>query len=441
MKRAFATLSLLFCCLDLFGQKQYTLAECYQLALENNLALQRAQNEIEMNAIDRQTAHYKLLPSLAYGMNHYFSYGKNIDPVTNNFAFEQFSGGQAALSLELELFSGFRNLYAIRQSGYHLQASAYAKKRTELELLSRITQIYARILLAEGQADAGRNTIQTIENELEIISEKIKVGRLTKYEYYTFDARLNSEKAELISVQNDSSTAVQELKELLNLSYKEALTIAPVDTSVLSEIYDTYITADAYIDLLLQQHPAILQAEMNARAADLDVKMAKSSLFPSIAIGGDLASNYNINSEFEDGEIPLNRQLTDNLGQNIGISLRIPVFSQKEHSNSVRKEKINVENAQLAIKEAENTVITHTLQLVNEFNAAKYKYRATLSAWEQNKLSYSLHEEKYRLGQISSVELLTARDILNASVSKYLQAKLELYFRYQLLLLLRDYPG
>jgi outer membrane protein TolC len=55
---------------------------------------------------------------------------------------------------------------------------------------------------------------------------------------------------------------------------------------------------------------------------------------------------------------------------------------------------------------------------------------------QQQKLSYEIYEEKYRLGQASSMELITAKDFLNTSTAKYLNAKFELIFRHQLIELL-----
>ncbi len=179
---------------------------------------------------------------------------------------------------------------------------------------------------------------------------------------------------------------------------------------------------------------------MDEQVARFGEKIARSSFYPSLSVSGNLNSNYNANRTNTNGlKIPIDRQLNDNLGQNININLRIPIFSQMENASRVKREKINISNAELAIQEAQNTVVTNTLQLVNDFNASKQKYTATLTAWEQNNLSYNLYEEKYRLGQISSVELLAARDILNTSTSGYLQARLQLYFQFQLLELLKRY--
>ena len=415
-----------------------TLTDCYAIGKERNIAIKQAQNNITSSIIDRKMAQNSLLPSMSYNLGHYFSFGKNIDPVTNAFVTEQFSGGYTTLSMELELFTGFKKLNTIKQSAYLIQSAEFAKKNAELELLSNITLSYARLLLDKEQLITERSNIENTSKELATVNEKIRVGRLSKYEFYIFNARLNTEQADLVTIQNDSLAASQTLKQQLNLSYKQPLDIASIDTAVLSHILTTRIVEQEFIGEILNNHPAIKQAEMNEKASRIGEKVARSGFLPSLSVGGNVVSNYNIGEEDDSGgKIPLRKQLDNNLGQNINISLSVPIFSQLENANRVKKEKINTFNAQLAIDDAKNTVVTNTLQLIDQFNGAKQKFSAILSAWEQNKLSYELFEEKYKLGQMSSVELLTGRDILNASTSKYLQAKLQLFFQYQLLQLLK----
>jgi outer membrane protein len=416
----------------------YSLTDCYELAFKNNVAIQKAQNITKADAIDLNTARGKLLPVVSFTGGHYFSFGKNIDPVTNTYVNENFSGGYMGLGLDITIFSGFNKLYSIKQTKYSVQASEYARKKIELEQLSNITLLFSQLLFAKEQSVILRNNIFTTSKEIEITKEKIKLGRLTKNEYYVLNARLHSEEADLVSAQNDSLTASQGLKQLLSISYKEAINIIPIDTTVLSAIFSTSISSSDFIENILQKHPALSEAKMNEQIATMQEKVAKSSLYPSLSIGGNLVSNYNANETDANGEkLPLNRQLNNNLGQNIFISLQVPVFSQREFANRIKKEKINVSNSQYAAKEVENVVLSNSLQLINDFNSAKQKYIATSAALEQNNLSYGIYEEKYRLGQVSSMELITAKEILNSSNSKYLQAKFELFFRYQLIELLK----
>ena len=417
----------------------YSLQQCFLLALERNINLKKAENNIDLNIIDHRSAQFNLLPSVSYNLGHYFSFGKNIDPVTNTFINENFSGGFTALGLQMQLFSGFRRLNVIKQTALLINAAEYGKKRTELELLTNVTLTYAKLLLNNAQLMIERNNILSTTKQLDVINEKIKVGRLTKYEAYAFDARLNTEKANLIAIQNDSASASADLKHLLNFPYKQPVAVAPLDTNVLQNIYLTTITVTDFIDTILLNHPAIKQARLEEQVAQAGLKIAKSNLYPSLSLGAKIATNYNVDQKSFNGQkIPLGTQLNDNIGKNVNISLHVPIFSQLENSNKIKKEKININNAKLNTREAENLIVTNTLQLINDFNSSRQKYIATLSARDQSILSYSMYEERYKVGQISSLEFFTARNTLNAAVSQHVQAKLELFFRYQLLQLLKN---
>src|SRR3712207_6533689 len=66
----------------------YTLNDCYTIALDKNIGLAQARNNINGTKIDLKTAQYGLLPSVSYSLGHFFSFGKNIDPVTNTYVNE-----------------------------------------------------------------------------------------------------------------------------------------------------------------------------------------------------------------------------------------------------------------------------------------------------------------------------------------------------------------
>jgi outer membrane protein len=418
----------------------YNLSQCYQLAIERNIGLKQAQNILESSIIDLKTSRLGLFPSLSYNLGHYFSFGKNIDPVTNSFVYQSFSGGFTGVGLQLDLFNGFNKLNTIKQSAYLLEASEYAKKRTELELLTNITLTYARLLSDKEQLRVQYNNLKNTQTQLEVVDEKIKVGKSTKYENYLFNSRYNSELSTIINLRNDSSAALQDLKQLLNVNYQTEFNIASIDTTLLFRIYNENISTADFIDIIVQKHPALKQFEMEEEVARMGERIAKSNFYPSISVGGNLSSNYNVNQTNINGsKIALPRQLNDNLGQNINVSLHIPIFSKLENKNLVKKQKINISNAQLASEDARNLIVTNTLQVINDFNSVKQKYYTDLQAYELNKLSYSLYDEKYKLGQINSMELLTARDLLNTYTSRYVQSKLQLYFQYQVIELLRRY--
>src|SRR3954465_15212743 len=90
---------------DAHKTRTLTLTDCYAIGKERNIAIKQAQNNITNSIIDRKTEQNSLLPSVSYNLGHYFSFGKNIDPVTNAYVNDQFSGGYTTLSIELEVFT------------------------------------------------------------------------------------------------------------------------------------------------------------------------------------------------------------------------------------------------------------------------------------------------------------------------------------------------
>src|SRR3954469_5755286 len=145
MKKSFAILlQLVFIAASSFAHNTYSLNDFYQLALSKNVSIQQALNRINANIDDRITAEYHLLPSVSYNMQHGFSFGKNIDPVTNSFRNETFSGGSIGLGLQLRISSGFNSLYVLKQKKYLVDEAEYAKQKIELELLQQITINYSK---------------------------------------------------------------------------------------------------------------------------------------------------------------------------------------------------------------------------------------------------------------------------------------------------------
>lgn len=424
-------------CFAAQGQTSLSLEDCYNLAMEQNLTIQQIQNDVRIQEIEKSTAQFQLLPSLTYDMNHYFSFGKNIDPVTNSFAFERFSGGEMGLSLRMTLFSGFRNLLSIKRQEFGIQEAVYTQKAAELDLRFSITQRYADHILLEEKLKVIQNNIETLENELAIIYEKIEIGRLSQYEAYTFEARVSTEKAEYLQVKNESSIVLQQIRELLNLPFDASFTLNPVDTSEIEEIYYNPIYEGEILKLVRENHPVLRQADAQIKVSKMVLKVANRSFFPTLRIGGSVFSNYNANlGHNQNGEMYLPQQVQNNLGQYVSVNLIIPVFTQMGDINRVKQEKIKLHTSRLRRAEQENAVFSSTLQLINDFNTSSECYIITRQAWEKNKFSYALQEEKYRLGKISSVELLTARDILNDSNAAYLQSMLALYFNHLLLVLI-----
>ncbi|HEY6977881.1 MAG TPA: TolC family protein [Chitinophagaceae bacterium] len=417
------------------AQQIYSLEDCFNIARRNNIAILKSRNDLQSAILDKKAANNNLLPSLSAGADHYFFDGKSIDPVTNNYINDDFTGGSLGMSVDLNIFSGFTALNSIKANLYKLKASDFAYRKTELEILSAVTIAYAKAMYSREQVIIKESNGNITKHELDVTNEQITVGKLSKSEYYIINARYTSESADLIEARNDSLSAMNELKYLLGLD-------SPINITGINEIEinniisKNFISADV-VTTILQKHPALLESVYMKKAGEMNLKVARGSLYPNISVNGNLFSNYNnFETDINGNKIPLGKQLDNNFGNSFGIVVQVPIFSKFQNSIAIKKEKINVLNAELSIREVKNDISKNSEQLVNDFIAAKQKYILQAAALEQSKLSYHAYEEKHQLSRISSVELITAKDQLYSQQAKYAQAKYDLYFKYKLIELL-----
>ena len=177
----------LLCATCIAQQVSYSLEDCFAAAEKNNISLQKARNELEKNYIDKKTAVYNLLPAVYANAEHIFSSGRTINPVTNDYVTDNFSGGDVDLSFRLTIFSGFTTLNTIKASRFKIKAGESAWKKSELEIFAAISMAYAKVMYSREQALIIKNNNLHTKNELDIIEEKINVGKLSKSDYYTLN--------------------------------------------------------------------------------------------------------------------------------------------------------------------------------------------------------------------------------------------------------------
>ncbi len=431
---------ILFCVLlsmQSFEQQLYSLQDCFAAATTNNIDLKKSKNDIENNSIDKKAATFNLFPAVYANAEHFFSTGKNIDPVTNNFVRENFSGGDFNVTAELNIFSGFTAVNSIKSSLYKLKASEYAYQKNQLKIFSAITIAYAKVMYSKDHAATIRDNNFYTQQELNVVQEKIEQGKMSKSDYYTINARNKAEQADLIDAQNDSLTALNELKYLTGLHYNEAFKIKDIDSGEIANIATIEFNLADVLDKVLKDHPALQQSLYTERAAEMNLKVMKGNVYPTISLAGNIFSNYNSTNENPNSNhISLGEQLNNNLGKTAGVIVQVPLFNRYQNRFAIGKEKINLYNAKLTSQQTENDVVQNTQQLLNDFISAKQKYLLEEESLQQAALSYKSFEERYKLGYISSLELIFAKDALHTQQTRTMQAKYNLYFKYKLIELL-----
>lgn len=421
------------------AQNVYSLETCFELARTNNFSIKQAKNELAKAEIDKKVSLFSLTPTLSLNAAHIFSSGKIIDPVTNTFVNDDFSGGSVSMDAMLGIFNGMQRLNTIKQATYNVKAAKATAKKTELEIFTQIISSYANALYTNDLLQLLNDNNLRTAKELAVAEEKINVGKISKSEYYTINARFKNEQADIINAQNDSANALLQLATLLTAD-KNIFQPKNIDADLLNKMISKDIIEEELITILLKDHPVIKEAMFLQLAAERRMKAARGAGLPVLSLEGSLISNYNISyTDAIGNKIPVQRQLDNNFGRYAGIVLEVPLFQQGRTRLAIEKEKINLQNYNIALQEAQTILASNLKQLINNFYTAKNRYKVQEEALQESQKSYAVYEEKHKLGMISSLELVTAKNNLYNVQSAMLETHYQLFIAYQTVNLLEKF--
>lgn len=429
MKIVFTILVAMFV-LTSYSQYEYSLEKCFEIVRQNNYSIRQSTNNLRKAHIDKQVSLFSLSPSLSLNAAHIFSSGKIIDPVTNTFVNDAFSGGSVSLDAMVGIFSGMQKLNTIKESALQVKAAEAASEKLELEIMVQVISTYANVLYEQDVVKILIENNARTQKQLLTTEEKVNLGVLSKGEYYTVNARYKEEQAAIEKAKNNVANAALKLIALMG-TYADTITVKPADDKTISAMLAADFSIEDMLTKLLQNHPAIKEAIFMQLAAENRMKALRARGVPVLSLEGSLISNYNVSYRDPGGnKIPVGKQLNNNFGRYAGIVLAVPIFQQARVKLAMEKEKINLDNYSLSIQQTQVQLTSGVKQLINDFYTAKTYYNLQKEALEEGIRSYTIADEKYMLGLISYLELMLAKDRLSETYLRLASARCQVFIMY-----------
>jgi outer membrane protein len=212
---------------------------------------------------------------------------------------------------------------------------------------------------------------------------------------------------------------VLEISQLLELSAGEMFDPdfpEITDSAALIELP----SAETILKIAIANMPSIENNRVNLAIAQKNMQIARAGFFPAVTLGAGISSAYNTLST--NG---FSAQLGDNINQNAGLNITIPIFNGNQTKASVSKAKINVANAGLAIEEGYKTLEAQVETARLNAVTAQKRLVAAAEQLDNEQISYSLIEEQFNLGMKNTVDLLIEKTKLLTSFNNKIQARYE----------------
>ncbi len=429
---------------NLSGQDKYwTLEECINHAVENNIVIkqQELQTQFEENTL--QQSKLGLLPSLNGTATNNWSFGRALDETTYQFTEEEnVRSNSFFASAGLTLFNGLQNYNTIIRNRYNVDASFQDLQNIKDDISLNVALAYLQILLNKELVTVTENQLQTTMEQIEKTRKMVDAGSLPRGNLLEIQAQAAREELQLINMENQLDISYLNIVQLLELDSVAGFEIIVPDiviteTGMISEnVVNIYNTAK-------QIRPEVKSAELRLRSAEYDLKIAQGARSPRLSLSTTFSTGYSsIRQKILGidpvegilyGDYPFADQINDNINYGIGLSLSIPVFNGWQVNTSISNSKLNIQNSQYSLENTRKQLYKNIQQAYADAQASLKSYTASQKAVESMQESFRYTEQRFNVGMVTPVEYNTAKAQLLNAESELAQSKYEYIFKTKVL--------
>ena len=277
----------------------------------------------------------------------------------------------------------------------------------EQNVLLRAVTAHMTVLLTKEVVAIRQNNLRLLQEELRAARDRFEVGEVTRTDVAQAEARLANARSELALAQGDVAQAEEEYTAAVGR--KPGALISPTRLPQISG------NIDAAKAVAVRQHPDILQAQHNVKAADLNIEVAKAAVRPTV----NLAARLNASEELNGGDFGRNGT--------VGVEVTGPIYQGGALSALTRQA--------MAQRDAQRGGLHETRHLIEQNVGNAYANlraaRAAAVAGEEGvraaTVAFEGVREEAKLGARTTLDVLdTEQELLDARAN-LISAQVDVY--------------
>jgi outer membrane protein len=446
----------------------WTLKQCIDYAMANNLAIKRSNYSVESAELDYKQSRWNMFPTLNAGAGYGFNWGRSLNPVTYEFTTQQLNSLNPFVSSSVTLFNGLRIQNSLKQTERGFDASKQDLAKAENDVRLNIASFYINVIFNKEQLENAKFLLASSQSQLDRVKKQVAAGALPRSEELNLDAQLATNEVNVVNQENALNLSLLQLKQALQLPASTPLDVEMMQLEVEDLVLDQ--SRDQVYDIAYQTMPEIRSSRLRVESAHFAAKAAKGNMLPRLTLNGSINSNYSSASDratfIADGGEPLTitrqigvvqgtnepvvavvtqpsgymvddygyrDQLQDNIYRSVSLNLSIPIFNNMQSRYGWQRAMITKQIADITLKETENTLRQNVETAYNNAIAASKTYNSSLRQVQAREEAFRMMEQRMAAGSANSFEYQVSQNDLFRAKTDLSRAKYDFIFRKKVL--------
>ena len=440
------------------SQKIWTLEDCINYALENNLDINKQLFNVENNKLVLLQSGLNMLPNLNASGNNVWNFGQTIDQYTNSFATNTVRSNNFYISSNVTLYSGLQKLNTFKANQISLLASKFDLDVMKNNISLSVAGFYLDILFNRELLDIAQEQLRITTTQVERMQKLVDAGSAARGDLLNIEAQKASEELLVVEARNRLYISNLSLQQLIDLPVTPDFQVEKPALKAVQPPKEK-ITAEIIFEHAVKSRPEIKSAELRVELAQKRLAIARGYVQPTLSLNGSWGTGYSGAAMEVDPGVPADTiwkpvgltqkmdtvympqifndyrvksfgdQLKTNNNQSVGFTLYIPIFNGWSGRTAINQAKIQKSQAELDLGITTRDLRKLIEQSYADAIAALQKYNASGDQVKARTEAFKYAQQKFDVGVMTAFDYNTSKKDLTKSESDLLQAKFDFIFK------------
>lgn len=441
----------------------WTLEQSVQYAVAHNLDIKQSVLNERLAQLQVSQSQFSVLPNVSVSSNVGRSYGRSIDPTTNQFNNSGYTFFGLNGNVDVLLFGWFQKWNQISQSKFLSKAAASDVDQLKDDISLNVATAFLRILLAKEQIRISESQLEFSLKQKEQTEYFVNAGRSPELDLAQMQAQVATDSSSYFTALTSYQQAILDMKAIMNFEISAPFeAIAPDVKNIPFTEISAHSPEEVYAEAK-DHFGSIRGSRFRIEASRKNLAATRGNLYPQLALSGQFGTNYastqkeiirgterltgyspngdivyvgtdalNINSPvfgYDTRTTPFGNQFSDNFRQTVALSVSVPLFSGWTTRTNISRAKVDVQSKEIDMEKVKLKLKQDVYKAYFDAKAAIQKYYAASRADEASDRAYNYAQKRYELGLMNALELLTTQNNSFKAKSEALSAKYDLLFK------------